>query len=95
MKYVLLGNLAADWATKHAARTKAAKAKLKDLRIKLVSVQYTQGYFDFVDVVEAPSPEAVLTFSVWYAHQGYGRIQSMPAFDEAALKKAAKEAVGE
>ncbi len=94
MKYVLLGNLAADWATKHAERTKAAKAKLKELGIKLVSVQYTQGYYDFVDVVDAPSPEAVLTFSVWYAHQGYGRVQSMPAFDDAALKKAAADAVG-
>ncbi len=95
MKYVLLGNLAADWTTKHAERTKAAKSKLKGLGIKLVSVQCTQGYYDFVDVVDAPSPEAVLTFSVWYAHQGYGRVQSMPAFDDAALKKAANDAVGE
>ena len=94
MKYVLLGNMAAEWTTKHVTRTKAAKAKLKELGIKLVSVQYTQGYYDFVDVVDAPSPEAVLTFSVWYAHQGYGRIHSMPAFDEAALKKAATEAAG-
>ncbi len=94
MKYVLLGNLAADWATKHAARTKAAKAKLKELGIKLVYVHYTQGYYDFVDVVDAPSPEAVSAFSVWYVHQGYGRVQSMPAFDDAALKKAVTKAVG-
>ena len=93
MKYVLLGNLSPDWTTKHAARTKAAKAKLKELGIKLVYVHYTQGYYDFVDVVDAPSPEALLTFSVWYAHQDYGRIQSMPAFDETTLKKAATEAV--
>jgi uncharacterized protein with GYD domain len=35
----------------------------------------------------------MLAFSVWYAAQGLGRIQSMPAFDaknfEAAIKNAA------
>lgn len=92
MKYVLLGTLSADWATKQTARTKAAKAKLKALGIELESVLYTQGPFDFVDVVDAPSPESMLTFSVWYAQQGFGRLQSMPAFDEAAMEKALKKA---
>lgn len=92
MKYVLLGTVSADWATKHGARTKAAKAKLKDLGIKLESVYYVQGPYDFVDVVDAPTPEAMLTFSVWYAKQGFGRFQSLPAFDMATLEKAAAKA---
>lgn len=89
MKYVLLGTLSADWATRHAARTKAAKAKLKELGIALESVHYVQGRYDFVDLVDAPSAEAMLAFSIWYAKQGYGRFQSLPAFEPATLEKIA------
>ena len=92
MKYVLLGNLDANWAAKQAQRTKAARDKADELGIKVQSVLYTQGQFDFVDVVDAPSADTMLTYSVWYARQGFGKMQSMPAFDEqemvAALKKA-------
>lgn len=92
MKYVLLGTLSADWATRQRERTKAAKAKLKKLGIKLESVYYTQGAYDFVDAVDAPSAEAMLAFSVWYAKAGYGRIVTMPAFSESVLEAAAKKA---
>jgi len=88
MKYVLLGTLSADWAARQSKRVKAAKAKLKDLKITLVSVHYTQGPYDFVVVIEAPDAEAVLAFSVWYAANGYGRMTSMPAFDDKTMKKA-------
>ncbi|MBM3565271.1 MAG: GYD domain-containing protein, partial [Alphaproteobacteria bacterium] len=72
MRYVVLGSLGEKWATKQAARTGAAKAKLKRLGIKLVSVHYTQGPYDFVDVLDAPNAEAMLAFSVWYANKGFG-----------------------
>jgi uncharacterized protein with GYD domain len=92
MKYVLLGKLEAQWAGKQKERVKKAQAKLKELGMSAQSIHYTQGRFDFVDVVEAPNPEAMLAFSVWYASQGLGRIQSLPAFDadtfEAAVKRA-------
>ncbi|MGQ0664865.1 MAG: GYD domain-containing protein [Pseudomonadota bacterium] len=88
MKYVLLGNLSADFLTRQLKRTITARAKLRELGIKVESVHYTQGPFDFVDVVEAPDAEAMLAFSVWYADQGYGRLQSLPAFDERAMVKA-------
>ena len=56
------------------------------------SIDYTQGYYDFVDIVDARNPEAFLSLSVWYAAQGMGRIHSMPAFApdkfEAAVKAA-------
>jgi len=94
MKYVLLGTLGPEWASKQSERVKKAKAKLDKLGIKLESVHYTQGKYDFVDVVDAPNPEAMLSFSIWYVTQGLGRIQSLPAFDaevfEAAVKEAAK-----
>ncbi|HEX6841576.1 MAG TPA: GYD domain-containing protein [Stellaceae bacterium] len=92
MKYILLGKLEAEWAGKQKERVKKAQAKLKELGMTAQSIYYTQGRFDFVDVVEAPNPEAMLAFSVWYASQGLGRIQSLPAFDaetfEAAVKRA-------
>jgi len=94
MKYVLLGTLDPEWASKQSDRVKKAKAKLEQLGIKLESVHYTQGKYDFVDVVDAPNPDAMLSFSIWYVAQGMGRIHSMPAFDaadfEAAVKAAAK-----
>lgn len=88
MKYVLLGSLGAEWATRHDERTAKAKAKLAELGIKLESVYYTQGDVDFVDIVDAPSAEAMLAFSVWYVQQGYGRFRSLPAFDDAAMRAA-------
>lgn len=92
MKYVLLGTLNPEWVIKHNQRFAAAKAKLKDLGIKLTSVQYTQGQYDFVTLVDAPSPDAMLSFSVWYAGQGYGRIQSLPAFEAKAIQGAVQKA---
>jgi uncharacterized protein with GYD domain len=92
MKYVLLGNLSPEWASKQSERVRKAKAKLDKLGIKVQSIQYTQGYYDFVDIVDAPNPEAVLAFSVWYTTQGLGRIQSMPAFDAKSFETAIKDA---
>ena len=92
MKYVILGELDATWAGKHAERVRKAEAKLKELAIKVESVHYTQGRYDFVDVVDAPDPEAMLTFSVWYAGQGFGRVQSLPAFAPKAFAAAVTKA---
>ncbi len=88
MKYVMLGTLSADWATRHGERTSKARAKLDELGITLESLYYTQGAYDFIDVADAPDAEAMLSFSVWYAKEGLGRITTMPAFSEAELKAA-------
>jgi uncharacterized protein with GYD domain len=92
MRYVLLGHLSSEWATKQKQRVAKARAKAKKLKIKIESVNYTQGDYDFVDLVSAPGPEAVLAFSVWYAKSGLGRITTMPAFDDATMQKAVKKA---
>ncbi len=92
MKYVLLGNLSPEWAKKQSDRVGKAKAKLDKLGIKIESIHYTQGYYDFVDVVDAPKPEAVLAFSVWYSTHGLGQIQSMPAFETKTFEAAIKDA---
>jgi uncharacterized protein with GYD domain len=93
MKYVLMGTLDPEWATQQSERLNKARGKLDKLGIKLESVYYTQGSFDFVDVVDAPSPEAMLAFSVWYANEGFGHIQSMPAFDAPSFEAAIKQAL--
>jgi uncharacterized protein with GYD domain len=92
MKYVLLGSLSPEWAGKQSERLGKAKAKLDKLGIKLESIHYTQGHYDFIDIVDAPNPEAMLAFSVWYSTQGLGRIQSMPAFDAKSFEAAIKDA---
>jgi uncharacterized protein with GYD domain len=92
MKYVLLGTLGPERASKQTERIAKARAKLEKLAIKLESIHYTQGYYDFVDIVDAPNPEAMLAFSVWYATQGLGRIQSMPAFDTKSFESAVRQA---
>src|SRR5215471_14066055 len=56
MKYVLLGNLSPEWANKQSDRVSKAKAKLDKLGIKIESIHYTQGYYDFVDIVDVPNP---------------------------------------
>ena len=86
--YVLLGSLSAEWATKQKQRTSAARAKAKELGISVLSVHYTQGPYDFVDIVEAPSPEAAMAFSIWYAAKGFGRVTTLPAFNEASFNAA-------
>jgi uncharacterized protein with GYD domain len=92
MKYVLLGTLSPEWATKQTERIGKASAKLEKPGIRVESIHYTQGQFDFVDLVDAPNAEAVLTFSVWYAAQELGRVQSLPAFDPKTFEAAVKQA---
>ena len=90
MRYVLLGTLGAGWAARHNERVRIARAKARELGIKFEAIHYTQGQYDFVDVVDTPSPEALLAFSVWYADNGYGRLQSLPAFDHKTMQAAIK-----
>jgi hypothetical protein len=44
MKYVLLGNLSPEYASKQSERVRKAKAKLDKLGIKIESIHYTQGH---------------------------------------------------
>jgi uncharacterized protein with GYD domain len=91
MKYGLLGTLNPEWVQRHTERTTDAKTKLRALGITLDAVYYTQGPYDFVDVIDnAPSGEAALGFSIWYASRGYGRIQTCPAFDASAMEQAVR-----
>ena len=67
MKYVLLGSISPSWLGKQAERLKKSNEKLKQLGIKQDSVLYTQGQYDFVETIDAPGPESVLGFTIWYS----------------------------
>ena len=67
MKFVLLGSISPSWIGKQAERYKKSNEKLKQLGIKQVSVLYTQGQYDFVETIDAPGPEAILGFTIWYS----------------------------
>jgi len=87
MRYVLLGKIAPDWIRKNERFTKS-KEKLEKLGLKLESVNYTLGPYDFVDVVSTADPQAVTSFSAWYAAQGYGSITTLPAITPEEFQRA-------
>jgi len=87
MKYVFLGTIGSNWLGRQGERYTKASTKLKQLGIKLESVHYTQGQYDFVDIVDAPGPEAILAFTIWYSNKGFGRIQTLPAFGYKSILK--------
>jgi len=87
MKYVLFGKIDPQWIRK-PERFAKSKEKLEKLGITLESVHYTQGPYDFVDIVSAKDPQAVVGFSAWYAGQGYGTLTTMPAFTPEEFSRA-------
>ncbi|MBL6958235.1 MAG: GYD domain-containing protein [Rhodospirillales bacterium] len=87
MKYILMGMLDRDWIGRHKERVEESMAKAKEFGIEFESIYYTQGQYDFIDIIEASDPYVVLAFSMWYAKNGYGRIMTMPAFDEPTIER--------
>ncbi len=92
MKYVFLGTINPDWVGRQKERLESARKKAQALGVTLEGVYYTQGIYDFVDIVEASDVEGVIAFSLWYARQGYGRITTMPAFGEPVIESALEAA---
>jgi uncharacterized protein with GYD domain len=90
MKFVLLVKVTEYGAKKFKERGPAALAKIKSLGfdVEKIKMVYTQGAYDLVEVVEAPSAEAMLAHTTWYAKQGYGKMIAMPAHDPAVMKRA-------
>jgi uncharacterized protein with GYD domain len=92
MKFVLLGTISAKGAAKYKERGAKAFAKGKALGFKIEFLYYTQGPYDFVEVLDAPDAEAVLVMTTWFSKQGYGRVIALPAHDMEAMKRADKKA---
>ncbi len=91
MKYVLLGSISPSWLSKQAERLTKSNEKLKQLGIKQDTVLYTQGQYDFVEIIDAPGPSTVLGFTIWYAKKGFGTIQTLPAFGDKEIRKIIKK----
>ena len=91
MKYVLLGSISPSWLSKQGERLTKSNEKLKQLGIKQLSVLYTQGQYDFVETIDAPGPEAVLGFTIWYSKKGFGSMQTLPAFEDQEIRKIIKQ----
>ena len=91
MKYVLLGSISPSWISKQAERLTKSNVKLKQLGIKQDTVLYTQGQYDFVEIIDAPGPSTVLGFTIWYANKGFGSIQTLPAFGDREIRKIIKK----
>ena len=91
MKYVLLGSISLSWLSKQAERLTKSNEKLKQLGIKQDTVLYTQGQYDFVEIIDAPGPSTVLGFTIWYAKKGFGTIQTLPAFGDREIRKIIKK----
>ena len=91
MKYIILGNLNAEWVGRQTERLTAVRAKAEDLGITIDSIHYTQGVYDFIVQVDASDAYVVLVFSMWYAKQGYGRMTTMPAFEVEQMEQAVEQ----
>lgn len=87
MKYVIIGRIGPHWGDDPKARVEAVHRKLDALNVTLETVYYTQGAYDFMEVVEA-EPDAMLALSLWYKTKGYGELTSMPAFTMDAVNAA-------
>ena len=56
------------------------------------AVLYTQrGQYDFVEIIDAPGPETVLGFTIWYNKKGFGTMQSLPAFGDKTIREIIKK----
>lgn len=90
MKFILLVKVTEYGAKKFRERGARALAKVQSLGfdIKKIKMVYTQGQYDLVELVDAPSAEAMLAHTTWYAKQGYGKMIAMPAHDPAVMKRA-------
>jgi uncharacterized protein with GYD domain len=71
------------------ARVEKVKAALATVGGKLESINYTMGAYDFVDVIEAPSQEAITAFLAWYAKLGVAETTTMPAMSLEEMVQAA------
>ena len=51
---------------------------------------YLEGQYDFVEIIDAPGPETVLGFTIWYNKKGFGTMQSLLAFGDKTIQEIKK-----
>ena len=85
MRYILLGTLDPEWADRQRERLDATRAKAKEMGIEIEWIFYTQGRFDFVAMISASDAYVVQALTMWYLKRRFGRVEAMPALDEARM----------
>lgn len=88
MRYILLGFLDPEWAGRQRERLQATRTKAHELGVEIEWVFYTQGRYDFVAMVTASDPYIVEALAMWYLKRRFGRIEALPALDEARMAEA-------
>jgi uncharacterized protein with GYD domain len=86
MKFVLIGTHAPEWIARNEERGRRALDTTRKLGITVDVSYYTQGAYDFVTIIDAPDAETASAFSLWYARQGFGRVQTMRAYAAAEMQ---------
>ncbi|MGB1547142.1 MAG: GYD domain-containing protein [Alphaproteobacteria bacterium] len=79
-RFVVLGKHSDEWLGRQPERSNKVAAKAKELGLDIKSSNYTQGIYDFVDVIDAADRESVMAFSIWYRTQGFGDMTTMAVF---------------
>ncbi len=85
MKFVVFGKVSPEGAKRYKERGPRAAAKAKSLGIKLDYMYYTQGVYDIIELLDAPSADAMLAHTLWYKKQGYGTLMAYPVFERDAM----------
>ena len=89
-RFVVMGKHSEEWMGRQPERTDKVAAKVKQLGLEIKSSNYTQGIYDFIDVVDAPDGESIMAWSIWYRTEGYGEMTTMPVFQRPAFEEIGK-----
>jgi|GEM_PF-447740 len=89
-RYIMMGTHRADWIGRQPERSTRVAEQIAKLGLEIKSSNYTQGMYDFVDVIDAPNAETMMAFSIWYKKEGYGDCTTMPVFQRPEFQVAGK-----
>jgi uncharacterized protein with GYD domain len=86
MKFVLIGTHAPEWIARNEERGRRALEMTRRLGITVELSYYTQGAYDFVTIIDAPDADTASAFALWYASQGFGRVQTLRGYTAAEMQ---------
>jgi uncharacterized protein with GYD domain len=68
-------------------RAQQSRAAIEKAGGRMTAVYWTQGQYDLVAITEWPDEEAAMAFTLQLGMAGNVRIETLKAFDEAAMKR--------
>jgi uncharacterized protein with GYD domain len=89
-RYIMMGNHSSEWIARQPERSDRVYKQLEKLGLEVKSSNYTQGIYDFVDVIDAPDAQTMMAFSIWYKKEGFGDCTTMPVFQRPEFQEAGK-----